>query len=344
MILFGPAGTGKTSIAGVLANTVGASFIRLNATSAKVSDVRKVGDSATKRNEQAVLFVDEIHRFSSVQQDVLLPYVEDGAIVLVGATTENPYHSVRTSLLSRCLVLELRPLGEKDLVKLIARCIRTYREDGRSITMTDDAVAHVLKSCCGDGRAVIGMVEVAADLTDGDEVGIEDVRRACPGVQLRLGQTERYDYASGMQGAIQASDPDAAIYWAMRWLEAGEDPRHVARRVLVSASEDAFGTPMCTCVAHAAYLAAEKIGRPECDILLAQAILLTASAPRDKRGISAACAAKKDIADGYVPAVPDEMRDCHYAGAARLGHGAYRDGADQPSYVGIDRTYYRRKP
>ena len=343
ILLFGPAGTGKTTIAAVIALTTKAEFVKLNATQATVKDIRKHGENAKKLNSRVVVFTDEVHRFSKVQQDILLPYVEDGHIIFIGATTENPFFSISTALLSRCqMVCELEPLKPADLVRLLLRGVEHLKKT-RNIKLDKEAAQHIITVANGDGRKVISILEVAAAVADeGDlHITLELAKAVSPSKYMVFGDQAHFDLASWTQGAIQASDPDSAIYALSKWLESGEDPRYIARRIMVSASEDAMSTPEAAMVAHNAYIAACEIGRPECDIILAHAVVLIASAKRDKSAAKAIWAAVKDVRDAPAIEIPKPLKDSHYPGAAKLGHGAYHDGMAQSEYVGIDRIYYR---
>lgn len=341
IILFGPAGTGKTTVGEVIASHTDSKFVKLNATSATVATIRKEAKLANSLGKRVVLFVDEVHRFSKTQQDVLLPYVEDGVIILVGATTENPFHTISSALVSRSQLFELEPLSTRDLVKLIIRGIAHYKKE-RELTVTPQAVKYIARVACGDARKAISILEVVVECSDETHITEEIVQELAPSKYMVFNRkgTEHFDLASAYQGSIQASDPDAAIYWLAKWLESGEDPRYIARRLMVSASEDAAGTPAAAAVAHNAYVAACEIGRPECDIILAHATVLTASAPRDKSAARAIWAAVSDVKNKVDIWVPKQMRDSHYPGADRLGHGAYKDGRKQEEYVGIKKQYY----
>jgi len=336
-IFYGPPGTGKTTMAEVIARRTNTPFKKFNATSATVAAIRKEGENATVESP-IVMFVDEIHRFSKTQSDVLLPYVEEGLIILIGATTENPFHSLTPALLSRSQIFMFEHLTEKDLVKLVVRAMGVIRET-KDISIEPTAVKYLVSICCGDARKLINTLELAAESTN-DTITRDVVEEIAPSKYLVFGKDGHFDLASAYQGSIQASDPDAAIYWLAKWLESGEDPRYIARRLMVSASEDAAGRPEAAMVAHSAYVAACEIGRPECDIILAHATILTATAPRDKSAANAIWAAVADVKKGKNIEVPKEMRDSHYPGATRLGNGAYHDGMNQSAYVGIDKRYY----
>jgi putative ATPase len=336
-IFYGPPGTGKTTLAEVIARKTNSPFRKFNATSATVAAIRKEGEAATIENP-IVMFVDEIHRFSKTQSDVLLPYVEEGLIILIGATTENPFHSLTPALLSRSQIFNFEHLTEKDLVKLVVRTVEHFREN-RDISIDPDAVRHLISICCGDARKLINTLELAIESSEG-VVTKAIVEELAPSKYLVFGKDDHFDLASAFQGSIQASDPDAAIYWLAKWLESGEDPRYIARRLMVSASEDAAGNPEAAMVAHSAYVAACEVGRPECDIVMAHATILTATAPRNKSAANAIWAAVEDVKKGRNIEVPKEMKDSHYAGAKELGNGAYHDGMNQDAYVGIGKRYY----
>lgn len=337
LILYGPPGTGKTTIAEIIAKTAGIKFSKFNATSASVTQIRKVGQKAEKEG-RTLVFIDEIHRFSSTQQDVLLPFMESGVLVVVGATTENPFHSIRGALLSRSSIFQVEPLTEKDLLVLVGRAVAYYRKIYPKMKVEQEALKHILRISCGDGRKAINTVELTLETCE--SLTLADVKEIAPSKYVVFGKDEHFDLASAYQGSIQASDPDAAIYWLAKWLESGEDPRYIARRLLVSASEDAASRPEAATVAHNAYIAAKEIGRPECDIILAHATILVATAPRDKSAARAIWAAVSDVKKGREQFVPKGMKDSHYAGAKALGHGQYHDGADPSAYVGIEKKYY----
>jgi len=204
-----------------------------------------------------------------------------------------------------------------------------------------DAARHLINMSCGDGRKVVSLVELCVVLCEGDRVGLDFAREICPSKYVIYTDDMKYDYASAFQGSIQASDVDSAIYWLAAWLESGEDPRYIARRIVVSASEDCYSTPEAAVIASNAYLAACHIGRPECDLVLAHATAFMATAKRDKSAAKAIWAALKDVREGVDVAVPKEMRDMHYEGSAQLGNGAYHDGMNQEKYVGVNKKYFK---
>jgi putative ATPase len=340
LIIWGPAGTGKTTIARCMALDCKMQFVELNATDATVKEIRMHGDQAKEWNVQTLLFVDEIHRFSKTQQDVLLPYVEDGFLTLVGATTENPFTSINAALCSRSQMFGVEPLTKKHLLQVMLRGLAYYRENNREIGMAKDAAQHILNVCNGDARKVLTVLETCVEVCDGPEITLELAQHVAPSKYMALGDTEHFDYASWVQGAIQASDPDAAVYALAVWLESGEDPRYIARRLMVSASEDAASHPQAALIANNAFVAACNVGRPECDIILSHAVITIANAPRDKSAAKAIWAAVNAVKTQSVKEVPKPLRDCHYAGAKELGHGSFQDGHNIKEYIGIDQKFY----
>lgn len=339
-IFYGPAGTGKTTIAKIISKTTKRKFASLNATDAKVAQVRQLGKTAEKTENPVVLFVDEIHRFSKSQSDVLLPFVEAGHVVFIGATTENPFHSLTSPLTSRSQIFKFESLNPTELGTLVVRAMKHVRQE-RKVSIAPEAAKHLIRMSCGDGRKILNLLELAlALLQDSEHIDLEVAKEAAPSKYVIFGMDDHFDLASAFQGSIQASDPDAALYWLAKWLESGEDPRYIARRLLVSAAEDACSSPQCTAVANAAFTAACHIGRPECDIVLAQATVLVATAERDKSAANGIWAAIKDVRNNADIAVPKEMKDSHYAGAKRLGHGSFKDGSDSSKYVGVNKRYY----
>lgn len=334
-ILFGPPGVGKTTLAEAIANTINMPYKQLNATTISVKDMR----SSVKKGINTLLCIDECYRLTRNQQDVLLPYIENGDIIFLGCTTENPFHTMAGPLVSRSQIYELEPLNQKDLMHVILRALDYFNEIGLTVTIDEDAVKHLIVVSCGDARKMLGILELCVK-TD-TEVSLELLKAIAPSKFYKYSTDFHFDAASMFQGAIQASDADAAIWALAKWLESGEDPRYIARRLLVSAAEDAAGNPICTAVAHAAYEAARTIGRPECDIVLAQATILIARSPRDKTAAMAIWAAVKDVKYGLDVEIPREMRDCHYKGAKVLGNGKFQDGHAQDDYIGIKKTYVR---
>ncbi len=328
-ILWGPAGTGKTTLARLLAEASEKEFVPLSATASGVKDVREALEAARRRlgerGQGTILFIDEVHRFNKAQQDVLLPAVEDGLVVLVGATTENPYFEVNAPLMSRSTLWRLRPLTEEDLAVLVARGLAAEQA-----TADEEAVRALVAACEGDARAALTTLEVAVALASGrssaaDEeprVSFEDVRRARDGRLYHQGVDEHYDQISAFIKSIRGSDPDAGLYWLARMLDAGEDPRFLARRLVILASEDVgMADPMSLVVAEAAARAVDFVGLPEAALNLAHAVVHLAAAPKSNRVTVALGRARDDLAAGGQGAVPAHLRDSHYPSAGQLGHG-----------------------
>ncbi|HVL98112.1 MAG TPA: replication-associated recombination protein A [Egibacteraceae bacterium] len=335
VLLWGPPGTGKTSLAHVVAASTKAAFVELSAVTAGVKDVRRVVEEARTRRAHAgrrsVLFVDEIHRFNKSQQDALLPGVEDGAVVLIGATTENPYFEVNAPLLSRSLLYRLEPLDGEDIRVLLGRAVSDER-GLPGVTVEPEALDALVAAADGDARVALTGLETAAAL--GDPVTAGAVRTALANPHLRYDKSadNHYDQVSAFIKSLRGSDPDAAVYWLVRMLTAGEDPRFLARRMVVLAGEDVgLADPQALQVAVAAFHALEFVGLPEARYALAEAAIYLALAPKSNRVTRALAAAGEAVARlGNAP-VPAHLRDAHYRGAARLGHGAgYRYPHDDP--------------
>jgi len=330
-ILWGPPGTGKTTLASVIATRTAKAFVSLSAVTAGVKDVRDVTEGARRRlGEQGVgtiLFLDEVHRFNRAQQDALLPAVEDGLIVLVGATTENPFFEVNAPLLSRSTLWRLEPLTPDDLAAVARRALAV---EGGAID--DEALAALVVVADGDARALLTTLEVALALSGGRPVGLGDLERARHSRLEHYGTDDHYDQISACIKAIRGSDPDAGLYWLARMVEAGEDPRFIARRLVILASEDVGeADPLALVVADAAARAVELVGLPEAQLNLAQAVVHLACAPKSNRVTVALGRARAEVAAGRHREVPVHLRDAHYQGAARIGHGAgYRYPHDYP--------------
>ena len=320
-ILWGPPGTGKTTLASVIATRTAKAFVSLSAVTAGVKDVREVTEGARRRlGEQGVgtiLFLDEVHRFNRAQQDALLPSVEDGLIVLVGATTENPFFEVNAPLLSRSTLWRLEPLTVDNLTAVARRALAA---EGGAID--DDALAALVVVAGGDARALLTTLEVALELSGGRPVGLGDLERARHSRLERYGTDDHYDQISACIKSIRGSDPDAGLYWLARMLEGGEDARFIARRLVILASEDVGeADPLALVVADAAARAVEFVGLPEAQLNLAQAVVHLACAPKSNRVTVALGRAQADARTGPRGDVPAHLRDAHYRGAARLGHG-----------------------
>ena len=343
-ILWGPAGTGKTTLARLLADTTAKHLITLSATAAGVKDVREALAEAQRRlgeqGQGTMLFIDEVHRFSKSQQDVLLPAVEDGLVVLIGATTENPFFEVNPPLLSRTSLWRLHALSPDNLRTLIRRGLDLEGADAE-----EDAIDAVVAACEGDARAALTTVETAVALArsaggDADSdarvvLTMDDMARARDGRLFHQGADEHYDQISALIKSVRGSDPDAGLYWMARMIEAGEDPRFLARRMVILASEDiGLADPQALLVAEAAARAVEYVGLPEAALNLAEAVIYLARAPKSNAVVVALGRAQEDVRSSVAQEVPTHLRDAHYKGAATLGHGdGYVYPHDDPSGV-----------
>ena len=333
-LFWGPPGTGKTTLARAVAAHTEKVFVQLSAVTATVKDVRETIATARQRlGEQGrgtILFLDEIHRFNKAQQDALLPAVEDGLVVLVGATTENPYFEVNAPLRSRSTLFRLELLSVDALHGLLRRGL-----EAESATATDEALTHLAERANGDGRQALTALEVAVALAKGggrDEVQLPDAEAALGTNALRYGVDEHYDVISAFIKSIRGSDADAGLYWLARMVEAGEDARFIARRLVILASEDVgMADPMSLVVANAAAHAVEFVGLPEAGYNLAQAVIHLATAPKSNSAARGWWAAQADARERPAGEVPAHLRDAHYQGAAALGHGkGYRYPHDDP--------------
>lgn len=325
LILWGPAGTGKTTLAHLLAQAVGAELIQLSAVSSGVADARKVIEKARGSMLQTVLFVDEVHRWSKTQQDVLLPAVEDGTITVIGATTENPYFALVSPLLSRCLLLRLDPLQEEDVRTLLERALSDEEQGLGSlgIEVDADALTFLVEAASGDARVALSGLEasaLAARAGNARRVTMALAEDALQHKALVYDEQGHYDVISAFIKSMRGSDPDAALFWLARMLEAGEDPRFIARRMVILASEDiGLADPQALVVAVAAAQAVEFVGLPEARLNLAEAAIYLARAPKSNAVLRALSAATEDaVRNDEVPA---HLRDSHYPAARRLGHG-----------------------
>jgi putative ATPase len=322
VILWGPAGTGKTTIARLIAGATSRAFESLSAVTAGVKDVREVIERARRRlgeqGQGTILFLDEVHRFNKAQQDALLPAVEDGTLTLVGATTENPFFEVNPPLLSRSTLFRLHPLAKDDVRVLLERGL-----EAENATADEDAIEHLADRAGGDGRAVLTAVEIAVALAgSAKHVTLAHAEGALDARALRYGRDEHYDVISAFIKSIRGSDPDASLYWLARMLAAGEDARFIARRLVILASEDVgMADPMALVVADSAARAVEFVGLPEAQLNLAQAVIHLATAPKSNTVITALGRAMRDVQELPAGEVPVHLRDSHYRGAARLGHG-----------------------
>jgi len=363
VIFYGPPGTGKTTLARLIAQYSKSHFEQANAAAIGVRDVRQVLDDARKRLENdgvaTIFFLDEIHRFNRAQQDVLLGDVERGVITLIGATTENPFFSINSPLVSRSQIFQFETLNEDHITDLLHRAIsdseRGYGE--LPLQVDEEAVQLWATMCDGDARRALTALEIAVksggrDGGEGDTLVIDkDV--AEQSIQRKAivydgTGDEHYDAASALIKSMRGSDPDAAVYWLARMLEAGEDPRFIARRIAILASEDIGNAdPRAISVAAAAYDITERVGMPECQLTLSQAAIYMATAPKSNACTVAIGAAMKDVREGRTIPVPKHLRDGHYAGAKELGHAqGYKYAHNSPTgfvaqdYLGVDKTYY----
>jgi putative ATPase len=345
MILWGPAGTGKTTLAYLLAARVGGEVQQLSAVASGVADARKIMERAKGSLIPVVLFVDEVHRWSKAQQDVLLPGVEDGTVTFIGATTENPYFSLITPLLSRCLLLRLEPLSNDDLRELMDRALAdsTRGLAKQEVKPTGEALDHLAEIAGGDARIALTGLEaavLAAHARGEQELTLGVVEEAIQKKAIvydRQGDAH-FDVISAFIKSIRGSDPDATLFWLARMLEAGEDARYIARRMIVHASEDiGLADPRALLVATAAAHAVEYVGLPEARLNLAEAAIYLAKAPKSNSVIVSLGRAQEDAASSEP--VPLHLRDAHYPGAARLGHGkGYKYPHDYPGH-GIEQEY-----
>lgn len=347
IIFYGPPGTGKTTLAKVIAHTTSAEFMQINATSAGKKDMEEVVEQA-KNNQgmyqkKTILFIDEIHRFNKGQQDYLLPFVEDGTIILIGATTENPYFEVNGALLSRSVIFELKKLSTDDIKVLLKRAL-TDTEKGMgayNAQIDDDALDFLADVSNGDARAALTAIELGVLTTDRSDDGIIhitiDVASEC--IQKRVISYDKngdnhYDTISAFIKSMRGSDPDAAVYYLARMLYAGEDVKFIARRIMILASEDIGNAdPMAMVVAASAAAEVERVGMPEAQIILSQAVTYMACAPKSNASYNAISAAMSCVKQTKTPAVPAHLQDAHYGAAEKLGHGVgYKYAHDYPNH------------
>ncbi len=358
MILYGPPGIGKTSLGNVIANATGSIIVSMNAVEAGVADLRReVAQAGLRERRRTILFIDEIHRFNKAQQDVLLAPLENDLVVMIGATVENPFFYLNQALLSRVQVFELVPLSEDELREVLERALMD-REKGLGeyvVEMAGDALEHFVVNSLGDARKALGALELAVLSTAPDRNGVikitADVAFEC--LRTRVARYDRggdshYDIASAFIKSIRGSQPDAALHWMARMIAGGEDPRFIARRLVISAAEDVgLADPAALGIAVSAARAAEMLGSPESAYPLAEAVVYLATAPKSRACADAIAAASGDVEEGHVSAVPEHLKSAGYRGAGRLRPGegyampvSEAEGRKQV-YVNIDRVYYR---
>lgn len=365
IILYGPPGTGKTTLAKVIANSTSAEFLQMNATSAGKKDMEDVIAKAKNNmgmfGKKTILFIDEIHRFNKGQQDYLLPFVEDGTIILIGATTENPYFEVNGALLSRSIIFELKSLEKEDIKTLILRAVNdTQKGMGAYHAVIDeDALDFLADISNGDARAALTAVELGILTTERSGDGLIHITLSVASecIQKRVVKYDKsgdnhYDTVSAFIKSMRGSDPDAAVYYLARMLYAGEDIKFIARRIMICASEDVSNAdPMALVVATSAAQAVERIGMPEAQIILAQAVTYVASAPKSNSAVMAISEAMDTVKNTMTAPVPSHLQDAHYKSSSKLGHGiGYKYAHDYPNHYveqqylpdGLtDRKFYR---
>lgn len=353
LIFYGPPGTGKTTLARVIANTTSAEFTQINATVAGKKDMEEVvkaaKDTQGMYGRKTILFIDEIHRFNKGQQDYLLPFVEDGTLVLIGATTENPYFEVNSALISRSIIFELKPLGREDIKELIRRAVYDTEKGMGSYdaVIEEDAMEFLADIAGGDARHALNAVELGIMTTNRSEDGkihitLEVAQECIQKRAVRYDKTgdNHYDTISAFIKSMRGSDPDAAVYYLARMLYAGESVTFVARRIMICAAEDVgIADPQALLVAVNASLAAERVGMPEAQIILSQAAIYVACAPKSNACVKAIEEAMKTVEEtGNLP-IPTHLQDAHYKGAAKLGHGTgYKYAHDYPNHY-VEQQY-----
>lgn len=365
MIFYGPPGTGKTTLAMIIANSTNMNFEKLSAVTSGVKDIREVIHRAEEGlklyNKRTILFIDEIHRFNKAQQDALLPFVERGIIILIGATTENPYFEVNKALLSRMMVISLKPLGKKDIYDIILNALKDEeRGVGKyKVNISDEAIDYLIAISDGDGRIALNSLEIAVLSTPEDNEGIInidlDTIKECilvKSAKYDKSGDEHYDTISAFIKSMRGSDPDATLYWLAKMINAGEDPKFIARRIIICASEDVGNAdPQALMVAVAAFNAVDVIGMPEGRIVLAQAAVYVACAPKSNASYVGINKALEDIRNKPIGKVPGHLKDASYKGAASFGHGKgykyphdYKNAYVKQQYLPdeyLDDKYYR---
>ncbi len=359
LIFFGSPGTGKTSLAELIARQSNRRFEALNAASAGIKEVRaaldRARDELASGGMQTILFIDELHHFSKVQQDVLLPDVESGVVSLIGATTSNPFFSLVSALISRSQIFEFQALTADEIRTLMHRALQDEKRGlaRYSVEVEAEALDFLIEVCDGDARRSLNALEIGVLSLYGQD-RVFDLEVAQESIQKKAIQYDQdgdahYDSASALIKSMRGSDPDAALYWLARMIEAGEDPRFLARRIVIAASEDVGNAdPMALLIANSTFAAVEKIGMPEGRILLAQAVTYIATAPKSNASYVAIDEALSDVRNKSLLPVPVHLKDTHYRGASQLGHGegyqyahASEEGWVDQDYLGVEREYYR---
>ncbi|KAA0134254.1 replication-associated recombination protein A [Gimesia chilikensis] len=359
LIFFGSPGTGKTSLAELIARQSNRRFEALNAASAGIKEVRaaldRARDELASGGKQTILFIDELHHFSKVQQDVLLPDVESGVVSLIGATTSNPFFSLVSALISRSQIFEFQALTADEIRTLMHRALQDEKRGlaRYNVEVEAEALDFLIEVCDGDARRSLNALEIGVLSLYGQD-RVFDLEVAQESIQKKAIQYDQdgdahYDSASALIKSMRGSDPDAALYWLARMIEAGEDPRFLARRIVIAASEDVGNAdPMALLIANSAFAAVEKIGMPEGRILLAQAVTYIATAPKSNASYVAIDEALSDVRNKALLPVPVHLKDTHYRGASQLGHGegyqyahASEEGWVDQDYLGVEREYYR---
>jgi len=357
LILFGPPGSGKTSLAWCIAKMTQANYVAINATTSNVEELRRIISgaklSAREKRKKTILFIDELHRFNKAQQDVLLPDVEEGRLILIGATVHNPYFSLTSALLSRSIVCELKALEPPELLKIIDNALKDKERGLGNIKVKTDkkALNFLAKICEGDARRALAALELGVLTTQASQDGYVsfDLATAQESIQKKAvvydhDEDGHYDTASAFIKSMRGSDPDAAIYWMAKMLYAGEDVRFICRRVCILAAEDVGNAdPMALVLANAALQICEFVGMPEARIPLAQAVIYVACAPKSNASYLAIDKATQDIKEKKVQEVPDHLKDANYSGAQNLGHGiGYKYAHDYPGHF-VRQKYTRKK-
>lgn len=347
VIFYGPPGTGKTTLAKVIAGTTSAEFMQMNATVAGKKDMEAVVEQAKNNlgmyGKKTILFVDEIHRFNKGQQDYLLPFVEDGTLILIGATTENPYFEVNGALISRSIIFELKPLTKEEIKGLLNRAVtdETKGMGAYNAVVTEEALEFLADIANGDARMALNAIELAIMTTQRDDSGripitIEVAQECIQKRAVRYDKTgdNHYDTISAFIKSMRGSDPDAALYYLAKMLYAGEDIKFIARRIMICASEDVGNAdPQALQVAVAASLAVERIGMPEAQIILSQAVSYVATAPKSNAACEGIFKAMEVVKNSKTAVIPPYLQDAHYGGAAKLGHGiGYKYAHDYPNH------------